>query len=230
MDLKKIEIIPTCVPRSRDELVEAARMIAKYSPVIHIDIVDGVFAPAHTWPYGAGGVFEAPVLSDISGLTAEIHLMVEEPLDIGTRFAEAGAERIIGHVEAFDDEEHVHGTLRTWQRSGAKEVGLGALFHTPLEMLAHHTDIAQMFQLMTIATIGKQGIPYEESAPARVAEAHARFPDTILSIDGGASLKNIEALARAGARRFCVGSAISKTADHAEAYRNLKTLAERAAS
>lgn len=225
-----IEIIPTCVPRTHLELAEAARVISKYSPVIHIDIVDGVFASAHTWPYGAGGAFEAPDLSDISGLTAEIHLMVEEPLDIGTRFAEAGAERIIGHVEAFDDEDHVHSTLRAWQRSGAKEVGLGALFATPLEMLAHHVHVATMFQLMTIATIGKQGIPYEESAPARVADAHARFPDTILSVDGGASLKNIESLARAGARRFCAGSAISKAADQAAAYAALKSLAEGAIS
>lgn len=225
-----IEIIPTCVPRSREELIQTANAISAFAPVIHIDIVDGIFAPASTWPYTDGGIFEAPDLSQIAGVVAEIHLMVEEPLDIGTRFAEAGAKRIIGHVEAFDDEDHVHSMLRTWQRAGADEVGLGILMETPLEVLAHHEHIANIFQLMTIASIGKQGIPYEESAPARVAEAHARFPKTILSVDGGVATRNIEALARSGARRFCAGSAISKAADHAAAYRELAALARRAIS
>lgn len=225
-----VEIIPTCVPATREDLAEAMRAISAFSPVIHIDIADGIFAPARTWPYAAHGVFEVPDFFSVTGFQIEIHLMVEEPLDIGTRFARAGAERIIGHVEAFDDEEHVHSVLRTWQRSGAKEVGLGALFHTPLDVLQHHVHIASVFQLMTIATVGKQGIPYEESAPARVAEAHARFPQMLLSIDGGVSENNIESLARAGARRFCAGSAIAKAADQAAAYQSLKTLAERAAS
>lgn len=225
-----IEIIPTCVPRSREELVEAANLISAFAPLIHIDIVDGIFAPARTWPYTDLGVFEAPDLSQIGGLVAEIHLMVEEPLDIGTRFAEAGAKRIIGHIEAFDDEDRTHSTLRTWQRAGAEEVGLGILMHTPLEVLAYHEHIANVFQLMTIASIGTQGIPYEERAPTRVAEAHARFPKTILSVDGGVATRNIESLARAGARRFCAGSAISMAADHAAAYRELTSLARRAIS
>lgn len=225
-----IEIIPTCVPRSREELVQTANAISAFAPLIHIDIVDGIFAQTCTWPYTNGGEFEAPDLSQIRGLATEIHLMVEEPLDIGTRFAEAGAKRIIGHVEAFDDEDHTHSTLRTWQRAGADEVGLGILMGTPLDVLAHHEHIASVFQLMTIASIGKQGIPYEESAPARVAEARARFPKTILSVDGGVATRNIESLARAGARRFCAGSAISKAADQAAAYRALTSLARRAIS
>lgn len=229
MDLKNIEIIPTCVPRSRDELTEVARAIAAYSPVIHIDIVDGIFAPAHTWPYEEGRI-QLPDLSDISGLAVEVHLMVEEPLEIGRRFADAGAHRIIGHIEAFDDEEHVHSTLRTWQRAGAGEVGLGLLMHTPLSMIDHHARVAHMLQLMTIATIGRQGIPYEESAPARVAEARARFPKMLLSVDGGVAASNVGLLARAGARRFCAGSAIAKAPDQAEAYRDLKKLAEAAIS
>ncbi len=221
-----IAVIPTCVPRSAEELAKYARSITAFSPVIHIDVVDGLFAPSHTWPYTEQGVFGAFDLSAVGGLTAEIHLMVEEPLEIGEHFAEAGAFRVIGHVEAFDDADHVHSALHVWRRGGAKEVGLGVLMHTPLEVLEPHAHIADVFQLMTIATIGRQGIPYDEGAPARVAEARARFPDVLLSVDGGVSAENIEILARAGAERFCAGSAIAKASDPAEAYRRLKQLAE----
>lgn len=223
--MKSVEIIPTCVPRSLDELTARAREISEFAPMIHIDIVDGIFAPNSTWPYTEHGVFGALDLSNISGLGAEIHLMVEEPLEIGERFAEAGAFRVIGHVEAFEDADHVHSALRTWKRNGARETGLGLLMHTPIEIIEHHLLAIDVVQLMTIASIGRQGIPYDEGAPARVAEVHARYPDLLLSVDGGVSEKNIADLAHAGARRFCAGSAIAKAADPKAAYERLKALA-----
>jgi pentose-5-phosphate-3-epimerase len=41
--------------------------------------------------------------------------------------------------------------------------------------------------LMTIPRIGVQGIPYEPSAPARVAKFHAKYPNVPISVDGGVS-------------------------------------------
>ncbi|MBI2613052.1 hypothetical protein HYW59_04600 [Candidatus Kaiserbacteria bacterium] len=225
MNAGLIEVIPTCVPRSAEELANYARTISAFSSAIHIDIVDGLFAPLHTWPYTEHGVFGGFDLSGVTGVTAEIHLMVEEPLDIGTRFASAGAHRVIGHVEAFEDEDHAHSALRAWRHSGA-EVGLGVLFDTPLEVLEHHLLTLDVVQMMTIPTIGRQGIPYDESAPSRVGELHARYPELLLSVDGGVSEKNIGELAKAGARRFCAGSAIAKASDPKAAYEKLKGLAE----
>ena len=154
--------------------------------------------------------------------------MVEEPLDIGTRFAEAGAHRIIGHVEAFEDEDHVHSALRAWRHEGAREVGLGILLHTPLEVLGHHVLAMDVVQMMTIPSIGRQGIPYDDKAPARVRELHEQYPDLLISVDGGVSLQNVAELSRAGASRFCAGSAIAKASDPAAAYAKLKSLAESA--
>lgn len=227
--MSSAEIIPTCVPSSAEDLAEKARAISAFAPIIHIDIVDGLFAPSHTWPYSAQGVFGAFDLSNISGLTAEIHLMVEEPLDIGTQFCEAGAFRIIGHVEAFEDADHAHSALRTWKRNGTREVGLGILMHTPLEVLEHHLLAMDLVQMMTIPTIGRQGIPYDQGAPARVREAHERYPELLISVDGGVSETNIAELSRAGASRFCAGSAIAKAPDSAAAYKSLQRLAQTAA-
>lgn len=228
MNAGSIEIVPTCVPRSADELARSARAISAYSSIIHIDIVDGIFAPSFTWPYTANGLFGTFDLSSAGGMEAEIHLMVEEPLDIGVRFAEAGAERIIGHVEAFDDEDRAHSALRTWRRDGAREVGLGILLGTPLEVLDHHILAMDVVQMMTIPSIGRQGIPYDEGSPTRISELHAKYPELTISVDGGVSEKNIADLARAGARRFCAGSSIAKADDPHAMYQRLKALASAA--
>ena len=55
-----------------------------------------------------------------------------------------------------------------------------------------------------------------------------RFPDTLISVDGGVSSDNIADLVRAGARRFGVGSAISKASDPAAAHKALLALAQEA--
>ena len=222
---KEIEIFPTCVPHDAAELDACSRAIRPFASAIHLDITDGIFAPSRTWPYRESGSFEKFDLSPAGELLAEVHLMVEKPRAIGIECAHAGAFRIIGHVEAFDDTEEAHGTLDAWKRAGAPEVGLAILMETPFELLEHHMLIVDFVHMMSIATIGKQGIPYDRRAPERIAEFHMRHPEVLISVDGGVSKENIAELVRAGARRLGVGSAISKAKDPADAYARLKHVA-----
>ena len=224
-----IEIIPTCVARDESDVVASAEAIRAYASAIHLDVDDGVFAPVVSWPYDKHGAFKEFELSATAGLFVEVHLMVEEPREIGVHMAHAGADRIIAHIEGFADTTEAHGALEVWRRSGAKEVGLGLLLATPFEVIEPLISACDVVHLMSIATIGTQGIPYDIRAPARIVEFHRRFPDTVISVDGGVSEKNIAELARAGATRFGVGSAISKAPDPKAKYDTLKTLAEDAA-
>ncbi len=223
-----IEIVPTYVPQSLEDLAEGAGKIQAFASSIHVDVDDGIFAPHTTWPYTDHGVFEPFDLSSLSGLDIEVHLMVEEPREIGLAFARAGARRILGHVEAFSTKEETHETLDVWRKNGAREVGLGILMDTPFELLEHHVFIVDFVHMMSIATIGTQGIPFDPRSVERIAEFHALHPDILISVDGGVSESTIASLVKAGARRFGVGSAISQAADPKAAYENLKTLAENA--
>ena len=225
---RMIEIIPTYVPRDAVDLATGAGKIRSFATAIHIDVDDGIFAPITTWPYIRPGEFGAFDLSSVEGLFPEAHLMVEEPHDIGVAFAHAGAKRIIGHVEGFGDTEEARRALGAWRDAGAAEVGLGLLLQTPFEVIAPLISLCDVVHCMSIATIGTQGIPYEASAPARIAEFHRLFPDVTISVDGGVSENNISDLVRAGAARFGVGSAITKAADPKLAYEKLKSLAESA--
>ena len=223
-----VEIIPTCVPKSAGDLANASRAIRAYASTIHIDITDGTFTSSCTWPYHKKDTYSSFDLSGAHELEKEIHLMVQDPREIGIQFARAGAFRILGHVEAFENEDDAHGALDAWRHAGAREVGLGLLWETPFEMLEHHALIMDVVHIMSIARIGTQGIPYEPSAPERVRAYHELHPDTLISVDGGVAESNIEDLVRAGARRFGVGSALSKATDPLAAFQRLKTLAENA--
>lgn len=221
-----IEILPTCVPRDAKAVTMCVDSVRSFAPAVHIDIDDGRFASVTTWPYTEPGTFEEP--TQLPAFPSEIHLMVEESHAVGLAFARAGAMRIIGHVEGFADKGEVFSALHAWKDAGASEVGLGILFATPFEVIEPYVSECNVVHMMSITTIGTQGIPYEKSAPARIAEFHERFPDTLISVDGGVSEKNIAELMRAGARRFGVGSAVMKSADPAGAYVHIQKLAEAA--
>lgn len=154
--------------------------------------------------------------------------MVSDPGLLGVLFAEAGARSIIGHLEALSGVDNAKQIFEDWRASGARSIGLAVLLQTPLEDVIPYLSNVDFVLLMTIARIGVQGIPFDESAPARVAEFRRRFPNVLIAVDGGVSASNIEELARAGASRFGVGSAISRASNPAEAYVRLKHLAESA--
>ena len=226
--MTEIEIIPTCIPSSAEALAAGADAVRAYARSIHVDITDGLFAPAVTWPYVKKGEFGKFNLAGTRGLVTEVHLMIQNPRALGIEFALAGAERILGHVEAFPSADAASGALREWKENGAREVGLGALLRTPIELIEPLVPLCDVVHLMTIASIGTQGIPYDARGIARIAEFHARFPGTLISVDGGVAESNIADLVHAGAQRFGVGSAISKAENPAAAYEALKALAESA--
>src|SRR3989344_2474143 len=229
MSAESVEIIPTCGPSDAADLATKAAAIRPFASTIHIDITDGTFTSSCTWPYQKKDTYSSFDLSVAHELEKEIHLMVQDPREIGIQFARAGAFRILGHVEAFENEDDAHGALDAWRHAGAREVGLGLLWETPFEMLEHHMLIMDVVHIMSIARIGTQGIPYEPSAPERVRAFHEMYPEMLISVDGGVSESNIADLARAGARRFGVGSAIAKAPDPQAAFTELLTLAENAA-
>lgn len=231
-----IEIIPTnTCPPDLAELSRRSAFFAGFAESVQLDISDGAFTPERSWPYAAGQWTELESLASgsqrlpsIEHLKYETHLMVEEPRELGLRLAQAGVQRIIGHVEAFADEKEILEALSAWRGAGAAEVGLATLLDTSFAVLEPMIGACDVVQVMSIATLGRQGAPFEPRVVVRIEELHTHYPELVISVDGGVSEKNIAALVRAGATRFGVGSAITKATDPKSAYEQLKTIAEHA--
>ena len=221
-----IEIIPTVVPQKKEDIAANANIIRTFCDWMHVDIVDGVFAPTATWPYKSPGVFNSFDLDDASDLSVEAHLMVEELRLLGDACVKSGAKRILGHIEAFSDIASAREALDSWRTLGAIEVGLGLLMQTPIEEIAPLIAECDVVHLMSIARIGTQGIPFDAEAPARISEFHQRYPGVRISVDGGVAESNLKDLIAAGVTRFGIGSAIMKAPDPEVAYQRLNEVAE----
>lgn len=210
------DIIPTVVPGTFDDVVAARNRYRDFAPALHIDCADGRFEHNKTWLPLSG-----EKLPEASSFLYEAHLMVENPCSLGVAFARAGAKRITGHLEAFNNAESAREVFSMWRQAGAEEVGIALLLATPLVEFSPYARLIDFVHLMTIAKIGEQGQPFEHSSIARVSDFHARFPETVISVDGGETQDNVDDLARAGAERFCVGAALARAKDPAKEYARL---------
>lgn len=228
-------ILPTnTCPGDLAELARRTEAFADFAPEIQLDISDGLFSPVTSWPYNgvqwseledmAASGTQLPMAERVG---YEVHLMVQEPEQLGILLAQTGVRRIMPHVETLDDVERARETFAAWKAAGAREVGLSLLIDTPLESVAPYADVCDVIQLMSIARIGAQGQPFDERSLTRVEELHAAYPDMVVAVDGGVSEANIELLVRAGANRLCVGSAISKAPKPSEAYARMLERAQK---
>ncbi|MEK7509423.1 MAG: hypothetical protein AAB605_01795 [Patescibacteria group bacterium] len=209
------EVIPTIVPESFADLIAKQSVLGAFASAIHIDVADGVFAPNMTWlPSGEE-------LPDTGRIVYEAHLMVSTPLDVGLAFVRAGARRIIGHIEAFGSAETVFSAFDAWRAAGAREVGLALLLETSLKAIEPYLSRCDVVNMMTIATIGRQGIPFDARSIARIEQFHIMFPNVTIAVDGGENEEHIAQTGRAGATRFVVGSAIAQAADPRAVYSQL---------
>ncbi|MBL8158415.1 hypothetical protein JNK62_02700 [bacterium] len=215
------EIIPTIVPASFDDLAVGLNVVRGFARSLHIDAVDGKFAPNLTWLPQAG-----ERIPGLNALLIEVHLMVSEPLEVGSAFVKAGASRVIAHREAFADMATISAAFDAWKMAGAQEVGLALKMDTAPEAVAEIATRCDSITLMCIAQIGQQGATFESSSVARVRDFHQRFPQLTIAVDGGVSEANIVELAHAGASRFCVGSALSSSSDPAAVYKRLHELVD----
>jgi len=217
------------------EMTRRSEAFSAFAPHVQLDVCDGQFAPVLSWPYQSGQWTELQEIAKVpNGLPFsdrmgyEAHLMVEEPESIGELLARAGCKRVLAHIETFESDEAVRAAFSKWKSAGAVEVGLAVLIDTPLSILDPVVSTCDVIQLMSIATLGAQGAPFDARVIPRIASLHAKYPELMIAIDGGVSEQNIATLAQAGAARFGVGSAISKAANPEEAYSKIKQLAESA--
>jgi ribulose-phosphate 3-epimerase len=228
-DDRRIEINPTWVPQGPDDLRTAISTAKSLGTSLHIDVNDGLFARPFSWPFveeGRIGEFDISFLSDAIFC---VHLMVSDAREIGEFFINAGAHSIVVHVESLGgDVEAARSLCEVWRARGVHEIGLAILLDTSIGDLNPLLPFFDFVHVLSVATIGAQGAPFDPRALDRIRDLHTRLPDFPIAVDGCVSAANIASLVEAGASRFSVGSAIMRAPDPAAAYTEIKSTAENA--
>ena len=201
-------------------LADQVASVEPYADAIHIDVMDGHFAPPITF-----GPVVVASLRPHTDLVLHGHLMVDAPVNLFDELAEAGMDLVSFHVEAVDDPAPV---IRK-ARGAGMGVGMTVSPQTPVERLYPYLEDLDDVMVMSVhpGWAGQRFIP--EALPKLGAVRHEldrRGLSTDVEIDGGVKLENAKRCVEAGASVLVVASAIYQAEDIPAAAREMKAIAE----
>ena len=184
---------------------EVERAVAGGVDSIHLDVMDGHFVDNLTMgPVVVGAVRPRTTLPFHS------HLMISRPLAYAERFAEAGSDLIVFHVEAEDDPREVIGEI---ERAG-KRAGIALNPETPADAVLPYLERVDLLLVMTVHPgWGGQAFIADVMPKMRALgdEIDRRGLTVPIGVDGGVNLETIGMAHAAGGSVLVAGSALYST-------------------
>jgi ribulose-phosphate 3-epimerase len=190
---------------------------------IHLDVMDGHFVDNLTLgPVIVEGVRPA------TDLPFHSHLMIDNPLAYAERFADAGSDLIVFHVEAGDDPSAV---IEAIERAG-KRPGIALNPETAADAVTEYLERVDLLLVMTVHPgWGGQSFMADVMPKMRALrdEIDRRGLEMEIAVDGGVNLQTIGGARAAGGTVMVVGSALFETGgDLGPTIAALRAAAERA--
>ena len=212
-----IKIAPSILSADFARLRDEIQRVEQDADWLHVDVMDGHFVPNLT--------IGPPVVRSIKKYTKlplDVHLMMTNPDDFISLFAESGANSLTVHVETCP---HLHRTVQEIKKCGMS-AGISLNPATSLALLDETLAEVDMILIMTVnpGFGGQAFIPASLSKIRRLREQlTARALSRVeIEVDGGISAANIRQVADAGATVFVAGSAVFDAPDPAEMIRKMK--------
>ena len=214
--IRTVEIEPSLYAADFAHLGEQVDILVRAGTrVFHFDVGDGHFIE----PITMGPIVLQAVSDRIHAADAfvDVHLMVEQPAKYFRPFVTAGGDSVTFHYEAVED---VGATIYEAREHGL-QVGVALNPETDPEAVAAVAAGADLVLCMAIHP-GYSGLPFQETALARVRELRELLPpEVLIQVDGGVGEANIRRLQDEGASLFVAGSSVFGSADPVAAYRRL---------
>lgn len=183
---------------------------------IHVDVIDGNFAPNITV-----GPDVVKAVRRHTTLPVDVHLMITDPGRYVEAFASAGADWICVHVEACTHLQRVLGQIRDL----GKKAGVALNPHTPESVLEYVLDDLDLVLVLSVNPgFSGQGFlkPQVEKIRRISAMLKAHGSSAVIQVDGGVSPANAGELVAAGASVLVGGASIFGQANRREAVAALR--------
>lgn len=217
------EIIPAIMPKNYEDLKNKISLVRGLVPIVQIDICDGVFVKNRTWPF-EGGDFDqyfTKMMAEEEGMPFwedidfELDLMVADAVSNFDHFLKMGPKRMIFHLEATGDLMEFKNFLEGIDVYIRDTIQFGVAINpmTPIEKIFPIVNLVDFIQCMGIDREGFQGQPFDEKDLDHIVNLKKKYPDLIISVDGGVDFNTAPRILEAGADRLVIGSAIFKSED-----------------
>lgn len=205
---------------------------------VQIDIADGIFTRALEPPIGGSVRGFAPhktwnnpeEFNDLRfkiydlGLSLEVHLMVENPLDVIDEWVKAGARRIILHIEAIENNELKSLKVKKLKSDFKNcEFGLAINPITPVENLIPFLNDFKFIQILAVDP-GLSGQKFQLQVLEKIKFLKKNYSDVIIEVDGGINLETAKMCKDIGVDILVVGSYIWQSGNPKEAFEKLQKI------
>ena len=203
-------IIPAILESDIKEVQRKLDLLADFSEQAQLDLMDGQFVDNKS--------ITPDELEQIqTELNLEAHLMVKDPVSWLPYLNPDSFILVYFHIEAVADPAETINQIRGY----GFEAGVALNAGTPWESLENIADYIDAVLFMGIEP-GFQGRELQPQVFEKIKRFAEKFPDPIISLDGGINESNIFQAEEAGVSNFCVGSAIFANGDVIENINKLK--------
>ena len=187
------DIIPGILEKDFSEIEKKIELVKDFAKIIHIDIIDGKFAPNATF------LDPKPFEKYTKDIFFELHMMVEDPVNYLEPFAASGFKRFLGHIEKMSSQEEF---VAKGELYG--EVGLVLDADTPFDNLKVSLEDLDCVLIMGVRA-GFSGQNFMPEVLEKVKKIKDKMPVPV-EIDGGIDDLSIVKAFNAGVERFITTS------------------------
>ncbi|AKM78690.1 MAG: ribulose-phosphate 3-epimerase-like [Candidatus Wolfebacteria bacterium GW2011_GWB1_47_1] len=184
---------------------------------LQIDVSDGKFNQNKSWNEPKK---LAKWLKDnkVEGINFEAHLMVTDPKLWAMQWLEAGARRVVVHVEALTPND-----ILFLKGFGKGRIGIAIIPGSPIKAVERYVEHFSFIQLLAVKP-GYSGQKLDRKVLEKIVFLKALYPNVTIEVDGGVNASTAPTIKDAGADIVVVGSYIFEAADKGKAYRELKKI------
>ena len=185
---------------------------------IHFDVMDGHFVKNISF----GNIFLKRISPNID-LIKDVHIMIENPLQMVEKYKETGADYLTFHYEACKDDAEVFEVIDKIHENGMK-AGLSVKPNTPIEKVYPFLHSLDLVLIMSVEP-GKGGQKFIDFSLNRISALRNKIDEervpTLISVDGGINDQTGPECLKVGADILVVGQYLFGHEDFLERYQRL---------
>ena len=205
-------VCPSVTATDPHEYREQMERVEKFAKRVHLDFMDGQFAPT-----------ESPAIESAwwpEHMVVDLHVMYVRPHDYIEKIIHLKPHLVIVHAEA---EGHIEGMAKTLHAAGIK-FGVALLAKTSVAVLKPF--IKQLDHVLVFSgDLGHYGGVADLALLEKVTQLKRLKKSLEIGWDGGINHENAAALVRGGVQVLNVGGYIQRAEQPAVAYATLEALA-----